>query len=153
MFKAESILLSGKKWGGQIAVDDYGSGYNGASVLLHVVPDILKVDISIIHHVNQKADNLKILESIISYARHQGIKVLAEGVESREEVEACIAAGVDMLQGYYVGKTRLRNNPSLKTGIAEYCRYKKIVSENVLTKKVPHKCYLCRTFFVLFGVN
>lgn len=114
-----------EKWGGQIAVDDYGSGYNGASVLLHVVPDILKVDISIIHHVNQKADNLKILESIISYARHQGIKVLAEGVESREEVEACIAAGVDMLQGYYVGKPAYEITPVSKLALQNIAAIKR----------------------------
>ena len=44
------------------------------------------------------------LDNLISYAKQRGIKVLAEGVETREEMEVVVAHGVDYLQGFYVGK-------------------------------------------------
>ena len=106
--RKRSVMSGG---GGEIAIDDYGTGYNSLSMLFRIVPDILKVDISIIHRIDTKQDNQKLLESIISYSHQRGIKVLAEGVETAGELAACIQLGVDYLQGYYLGRPKLEIEP------------------------------------------
>lgn len=88
----------------QFAIDDYGTGYNSQYALLSFHPEIIKVDISIIRDVDTNFSKQMILKDTIAYARTQGIRVLAEGVETKGEMEMVIALGVDYLQGYYLGR-------------------------------------------------
>ena len=91
-----------QKWGGQIALDDFGTGYNSESALLSLRPNIIKIDRSIINGCNQDADRRMIIEHLVKLARTKGILVLAEGVETQEEMKTVISCGVDFLQGYYL---------------------------------------------------
>jgi diguanylate cyclase (GGDEF)-like protein len=89
-------------WKAMIALDDYGTGYNGEVSLLVFQPNIIKVDINIIHGVDQDNNRLNLLKNIIQYARLRDILVLAEGVNSREELKTVIECGVDLVQGHYI---------------------------------------------------
>ena len=89
-------------WGGTFALDDFGSGYNGESLLLDIRPAYIKIDRSIIHHIDRDASRLQIMRSILQYARQLGSHVIAEGVETKEEMEVLIQNGVEYLQGYYL---------------------------------------------------
>ena len=100
-----------KSWDGMIALDDYGQGYNGESVLIFLSPDIVKVDISIVRTIDRDVNRQNILENLVSYAKKRNIKILAEGVETREEVEVLIQFGVDYMQGYYFGKPVFEPSP------------------------------------------
>lgn len=100
-----------KRWGAQVALDDYGSGYNSESVLIFLSPDLVKVDMSIIQGIDKDVDRQNMLDHLISYARSRGIKVLAEGVETQAEMQTVIARGVDYLQGYYIGKPAFEITP------------------------------------------
>lgn len=93
-----------KKWGGGIALDDFGVGYNGEAMLLHIIPAYIKLDMSLVQNIHADADRLQIVRNLIVYCQERGIKVIAEGVETRADLAALIHAGVDYLQGYYLGK-------------------------------------------------
>ena len=92
-----------KRHGGRIAIDDFGTGYNSELALVQISADIVKLDISFVRGVNADHDKQALVRSLISFARQRGITVLAEGVETREEMRTLIRYGVDYLQGYYFG--------------------------------------------------
>lgn len=89
---------------GIFALDDYGSGYSNGSSLLTLSPRYVKVDISIIRNIDTDLDKQRFLTSLIEYARPYGIKVLAEGVETLEELNTVLKLGVDLLQGYFLAR-------------------------------------------------
>lgn len=90
--------------GGLLAIDDFGSGYNSDTTLIQLSPNIVKVDLSIIRGIHADAGRQEILRNLISYSRPRGIQVLAEGIETREELETVLSLGVDLLQGFYLGR-------------------------------------------------
>lgn len=91
-----------ERWKALIAIDDYGSGYNGEISLLNFQPNIVKVDINIIQGVDHDADRLNLLKNLIQYARQRNIRILAEGVNTSEELKTVIECGVDLVQGFYL---------------------------------------------------
>lgn len=103
-----------KQWGGGIALDDFGVGYNGETVLLETVPDYIKVDMSIVRNIDTDPDRLHILKNLVSYCKARNIRVIAEGVETRAEMEALIRADIDYLQGFYLAHPA--KNPDTQLG-------------------------------------
>ena len=93
-----------KKWGAALALDDYGTGYNGEAMLLYLSPQYVKIDMSIVRDIDIDEDRQKILSNLLSYTRERGIQVIAEGVETRSEMGTLIRCGVSYLQGYYLGE-------------------------------------------------
>nr|WP_243108450.1 EAL domain-containing protein [Maliibacterium massiliense] len=92
-----------RRWHAKLALDDFGTGYNGDLALLDTSPDFVKIDMSIVRHVDVDENRRKLMANLISYAQERGIKVIAEGVETYAEMETLVLSGVDYLQGYYVG--------------------------------------------------
>ena len=93
-----------KKINVEIAVDDYGTGYSNVSNLLRYMPDYVKIDRSLLSEIHNKPQKQHFVREIISFCHDTGIKALAEGVETVEELRIAILLGVDLLQGYYMGK-------------------------------------------------
>lgn len=91
-------------WNSEVAIDDFGSGYNNESVLLEVTPNYVKIDMEIVRGINKDLNRQQICKNLISYAKQRNIKIVAEGVEYREELEKLIELGVDYIQGYYFSK-------------------------------------------------
>lgn len=92
-----------KRWNGEIALDDFGTGYNGEAMLLTMIPDYVKIDMSIVRDVDTDHNRREILRNLVAYSHERNIKVIAEGVETEREMAALIEEGVDYLQGYYIG--------------------------------------------------
>ena len=92
-----------RRWDAQMALDDYGTGYNSEFTLLSLNPDYLKIDMSIVRNIDRDANRQMILQNTLHYARSQGILLIAEGVETWGEMEYLIRSGVHYLQGYYIG--------------------------------------------------
>ena len=82
------------------ALDDYGSGYSNGSSLLTIAPRYVKVDIAIIRGIDADPDKQQFLKALIEYARPRGVQVLAEGVETMNDLRRVLEMGVDLLQGY-----------------------------------------------------
>lgn len=93
-----------KKWGCQFALDDFGTGYNGEAVLLSFTPQFVKVDMSIIRNINADQNRQRVLLNLVSYAASRNIGVIAEGVETYNELVTAMDCGVRYIQGFYLGK-------------------------------------------------
>lgn len=93
-----------EQWGSQVALDDYGAGYSTEGALLSIRPDYVKLDISIIAGIHCDPDRQTIVRNILRFSGPRGIKVIAEGVETKDEMEFLVKSGVNYLQGYYLAK-------------------------------------------------
>ncbi len=89
---------------GMFALDDYGSGYNSEINLLELNPDFVKVDITIVRDIDKDANKQQVVANIVEYAHKREMKVIAEGLETPEEVAMSLALGVDLLQGYFLAR-------------------------------------------------
>ena len=107
MFKQQLIA----KWGGKIALDDFGSGYNNEYALITFNPNIIKIDRSIISGCDSDISRRSIVSNLIQLANTKGITVLAEGVETYSEMKTVIECGVDLLQGYYLNRPLFEPQP------------------------------------------
>lgn len=92
------------KWHAEVALDDYGSGYNSERNLLIVNPTYVKVDRDIIRDIDRDIDKQKIVENIVSYCHERNKYVIAEGVETSNELKTVLYLDVDYIQGYYFAK-------------------------------------------------
>lgn len=99
------------KWNCQIALDDFGTGYNSDTALLATMPNFVKLDISIVRNIDNDANRRKLLQNLLSYTEGRDIRVIAEGVETYEELRTLISLGVDYLQGYYIARPQLQPAP------------------------------------------
>ena len=111
------------KAGAKFALDDFGSGYSNHLALLALEPDIIKIDRELVTGIHRDLRKQHMLEDIITYARYRGTRVLAEGVELREELETLCRMGIDYVQGYFTG----RPSPVLADGEESACRVIKSV--------------------------
>lgn len=93
-----------KGFTGKFALDDYGSGYNNEINLLKMNPHYIKLDISIVRDIDKSEDKRQIVENIINYAHERHKLIVAEGVETAEEMKTCLELGTDLLQGYFLGR-------------------------------------------------
>ena len=93
-----------KKAKGRIALDDFGVGYSSLSYLKGLDIDMIKIDKSFIDSIDLNMQNKKILSMIVNLSHELGMKVLAEGVETKEQLNHIIEVGCDYAQGYYFYK-------------------------------------------------
>ncbi len=84
----------------KISMDDFGTGYSSLYYLRQFTIDALKIDKSFIKDIPLHADDVAIAQAVISLARSLGLKVVAEGVETREQLEFLRRQGADYIQGY-----------------------------------------------------
>jgi len=93
-----------RRMGYRLAVDDLGAGYAGLSSLARLEPEFMKLDMSLIRDVHLKPLKRHLVQSMAHLARELGIWAVAEGVERSEELETLAALGLDLVQGYHVGR-------------------------------------------------
>jgi EAL domain-containing protein (putative c-di-GMP-specific phosphodiesterase class I) len=89
--------------GVELAVDDFGTGYSGFSSLRALAFDKIKIDREFVSNVDSRRDSQAICQSILALGRGLGIRVLAEGVERREELDWLRRHGCEHFQGFYFG--------------------------------------------------
>lgn len=90
--------------GMQVALDDFGTGYSSLAYLKKFSIDYIKIDQSFVKNLNADADEYALCEAIIVMAHKLGIKVIAEGVETKLQHDLLLKAGCDYAQGYYLSK-------------------------------------------------
>ncbi|MBE5813680.1 MAG: bifunctional diguanylate cyclase/phosphodiesterase [Clostridiales bacterium] len=93
-----------RRFSAHVAIDDFGSGYNGEHSLLYIDADYVKLDMAFVRNVHLDSRKRNWLSTVLSFTRKNHIKVIAEGVESLEELEVLCALGVDYYQGYYLAR-------------------------------------------------
>ncbi|MCR0202118.1 bifunctional diguanylate cyclase/phosphodiesterase [[Clostridium] innocuum] len=97
-----------KRWDAHIAIDDFGSGYSNDSTLLNVAANYIKIDMMFVRDIHKDENRQRLVENMITFAHRQHIRVIAEGVETKEELQQLIRMDVDFVQGYYLGKPALQ---------------------------------------------
>jgi EAL domain-containing protein (putative c-di-GMP-specific phosphodiesterase class I) len=93
-----------KSQGFRIALDDAGTGYNSLKTILYVKPDFIKLDKSLIRNIHKQMTQHHLVKLLLDYADKSGTKVIAEGIETIEELFHLQQMGVHIGQGYQLGK-------------------------------------------------
>lgn len=97
-------LVQLKNMGFKLSIDDFGTGYSSLSYLVQFPLDYLKIDRSFIQYITSIADKQAVVDAIIQMAHRLHMKVIAEGVEQKDQVKLLEKLGCDMIQGYYYAK-------------------------------------------------
>lgn len=134
-------LFRFKKAGYQLWLDDFGSGYSTLNVLKEFPFDLLKIDMAFLRNFNE--ESRKIIRSIILMAKNLSIHTLAEGAETKEQVDFLRESGCEDIQGYFYGKPMSIEEFEKKLGEGVYTAegpLEKVVMDriglvNVLTDK------------------
>lgn len=87
-----------------LSIDDFGAGYSGFTNLLNIPAHVIKMDKSFIQNANENARACEILKSTVQLAHNLDIKVMAEGVETLEQLKLINSLGFDIVQGYFFAK-------------------------------------------------
>lgn len=101
---ATQALEQISKLGMRIALDDFGTGYSSLAYLKNLPVDTLKIDRTFIRGIGTDVRDEHTIETVISLGHDLGMVVLAEGVETQDQMEWLVSRGIDRLQGFYFGK-------------------------------------------------
>lgn len=103
-----AALLTGlkrlRRRGVRIAIDDVGTGFSGLDHILRLEPDIFKVDMALVRDVHAYPSKQAMIAALIAFAARVGTTVVAEGIETGEELEALRVLGVHSGQGYHLAR-------------------------------------------------
>jgi EAL domain-containing protein (putative c-di-GMP-specific phosphodiesterase class I) len=108
-----------KKLGIVLAVDDFGTGYSSLSYLRRLPVDVIKVDRSFVEDLGRNPDNTAIVTAIVNMAHSLNLRVVAEGVETADQLAYLRKLQCDTVQGFYIGRPvpAERFEEALKRGI------------------------------------
>lgn len=112
-------LLTGEKLNSQIAIDDYGMGHSNIVNLMRYAPQVIKIDRFLVENIHENKNKQLFVSSTVEFAKMNNVKVLAEGVETAEELRTVIQLGVDFVQGYYTGRPSLEPVPHIDEGVRQ----------------------------------
>lgn len=95
------------------ALDDFGAGHAGLNMLASFVPNLLKIDMELVRDIDQNPIKQIIVEGLIQMCKKLSVRVLAEGLETRAEVDYFRSLGVSLMQGYYFAKPGYESLPEV----------------------------------------
>lgn len=117
----------------QIAIDDYGTGHSNMVNVLRYAPQIIKIDRELISNIPADSNKQLFVRNTIDFAHRNNIRVLAEGVETAEELRAVISYGVDYIQGYFTGRPAERPLKAVADPVRNL-----ILEENLAQRRLNH---------------
>lgn len=101
--KMLSALAPLRKKGIRLAIDDVGAGYSSFQHILELQADIIKLDVSLTRNINIDRRKYLLAKALCGFAKDIGCNIVAEGIETQEEINTLRKLGVDKVQGYYLG--------------------------------------------------
>jgi EAL domain-containing protein (putative c-di-GMP-specific phosphodiesterase class I) len=102
--KLQSIIETYRRHGFMTALDDFGAGYAGLSLLAEFQPEVIKIDRLLISGIDVLRPKRIIVAAMLAMAKELGLAVVAEGVETREEATTLADMGVHLFQGFYFAR-------------------------------------------------
>ncbi|KGX87707.1 EAL domain-containing protein [Pontibacillus litoralis] len=98
------VLKHYRQQGFLIAIDDAGAGYSSLEAITELQPDYIKIDRSLIRNIDQSSTRQYMLEALMQLSSKMGAGVIAEGIETKEELQCVIQNGVPYAQGYFIAR-------------------------------------------------
>jgi EAL domain-containing protein (putative c-di-GMP-specific phosphodiesterase class I) len=95
-------LAALRAFGARIAVDDLGSGYSALNLVAELSPNFIKLDMTLIRGIDESPVRQNLVRNMVAFASDLGAMVVAEGVETRAELETVAELGCHLVQGYYL---------------------------------------------------
>ncbi|MDX8396775.1 MAG: EAL domain-containing protein, partial [Mariprofundaceae bacterium] len=102
--KASEVLCTIADMNVEVSIDDFGTGYSSLAYLKHLQVSELKIDRSFVMGMRQNEHDIVIVRAIISLAHNLGLRVVAEGVENKEEWDLLADMNCDLIQGYLISR-------------------------------------------------
>lgn len=99
-----NILREYREFGFKTAIDDFGAGYSGLTLLADFQPDLIKLDIALVRNIHRDRSRQAIVRGVVIICAELGIKIIAEGVEHAEERDFLTDCGVYLMQGFWFAK-------------------------------------------------
>ena len=100
----EKLVKELKIYGFSISMDDFGSGYSSLNSLKDLPIDVLKLDMDFFKGADEEKRGEIVVKRIIELAKDLNMKIVAEGIEKKEQVDFLAEQGCDMIQGFYFAK-------------------------------------------------
>lgn len=100
----KSSIDSLRKLGVRLAIDDAGAGYSTFQHILELNADIIKLDISLIKNIHLEKSKNALARALIVFANAMGAEIIAEGIETQDELDECRKLGIHKVQGYFIGR-------------------------------------------------
>ena len=110
-----------RRLGFGVAVDDAGAGYASFALIAALRPTVIKIDRDIIHGIGHDDAKQALVEAFVSFGSRIGARVLAEGIERRADLATLVSLGIDLGQGYLLGKPAPEPMPPRR--LDELCRF------------------------------
>lgn len=98
----ENAINHYKEQGYHIAIDDVGSGYAGLNLICSLMPHYIKLDMQLVHNIFQNPVQYAMVKGLVEFSVNSGILLIAEGIETKKELDMLIDLGVQYGQGYYL---------------------------------------------------
>jgi EAL domain-containing protein (putative c-di-GMP-specific phosphodiesterase class I) len=108
----KAIMVEYKHQGFLTAIDDFGAGYAGLSLLADFQPDIVKLDMALIRGIDTNLPRQAIIAGILGICRMLDVRVIAEGVETVAEMQTLRDLGLELMQGYLFARPAFEELPS-----------------------------------------
>jgi EAL domain-containing protein (putative c-di-GMP-specific phosphodiesterase class I) len=108
-----NIVDEYRRHGFKVALDDFGSGFCGLNLLADFPADIIKLDMELTRNLDQRPAALAIVKQMVVLSRELGSTLIAEGIETVQEVDALRRCGIHLMQGYLFAKPALEALPSV----------------------------------------
>ncbi len=101
---AAELLNELRSLGVRVSLDDFGTGSSSLTLLQEVPADVVKLDRSFVAAIAEESESRSIVESTVELAHRLGMGVVAEGIETRAQLDALVAMGCDLLQGFLLSR-------------------------------------------------
>lgn len=119
-----------------ISIDDFGTGYSSMGYLKRLPISTLKIDRSFIKDTPGDSDNVAITSAIIAMAKILKLDIVAEGVETQEQIDFLLSQGCTIIQGYFISPLCLHRH------LAKCCKHKPLLNQWKISFQIPPFRYL-----------
>ncbi len=114
-----SIIRSYREQGFRTAIDDFGAGHSGLNLLADFQPDLIKLDMALMRAIDRDRVRQAIVRGIMGVAEEIGCEVIAEGIETAEELNTLRELGVRLIQGFLLARPAFERLPDFDRSVLE----------------------------------
>ena len=115
----QNVIEQYRQMGFGTALDDFGAGHAGLSLLARFQPDVIKLDMELLRGIDRSMPRRMIVEAVVRLCTKMGVTVVAEGIETRGELDAVRSLGIDLVQGFLLARPMFEALPPIDSTICD----------------------------------